>query len=476
MNRELRQQIDIWTEADEHQKVIDALENIAPEKRDFEEIGLLARAYNYIDEYDTALTLLQSIQEEGKDDTNWNFRMGYALYYLDRSREALAHFRKADELTPDDEDTIDFIRCCNKEMPFRARVDAFWQWFLQNEAELSKLVEKRDEYDSDQVLGLIDQGLGLISEDIYFNMGGDYEFTFSIEGNEYLFYLYPYLISRMPEQLKGKWHFSPYNQGADAPFSFQMYGAQIDMQDVYVHAHYDEQHNDFAVSFYEEHLCSLPEAQAYNAFYIMMELMLGEGLSYQYIANVKRVEKLEEEMFPLPELRSYITETLKANGKQVFENPKDVFISYRLEPKENEELRYDVAIGTTRFSHLISQYYEGDTGLFDKLNQFGAQAVFLAFPYDNIGADERKAVLDFRYKLEDRIEKEILNQDGLGLLLGGATGTGSCYIDLLLYDVNAFLDKVVPVLREYSEYSFYLSDFRQHCMITRLSASAESDD
>lgn len=241
MDKELKQQIDSWTNADEHQNVIDTLEKISPSKRNFEETGLLARAYNYIGKYETALALLESTLDEGAQDTNWNFRMGYALYNLGRIKEALSYFTKANELTPDDEDTIDFIRCCNKEMPFKNRVDAFWQWFLQNEAELSRIVEKRSEYDADDIIRFITQGTDLITENVYFNIGGGYEFTFSIEGNSHLFYLYPYLISRMPEKLKGKWRFFPYNQGTDNSFAFQMYGVEVDMSEVHVAVGYCEE-------------------------------------------------------------------------------------------------------------------------------------------------------------------------------------------------------------------------------------------
>ncbi len=83
--------------------------------------------------------------------------------------------------------------------------------------------------------------------------------------------------------------------------------------------------------------------------------------------------------------------------------------------------------------------------------------------------------MKFRYDLEDRIEREILKPEGLGLLLGGATGTECHYMDFLLYDVQAFMEKVVPVLHEYPQYSFYLSDFRQHCRLIKLSESEEDN-
>lgn len=476
MDKLLKQQIDNWTETDEHHKIIETLENLSPAERDFESTGLLGRAYINIGEYEKAIDLLNSIREEGEEDAKWNFRMGYALYYLDRCKEALQHFKKADELDPEDEDTLDFIRHCNIEMPFKKRVEDFWQWFTANEPQLSLMVEKRNEYDSNSLVKFISQGTELLFEDVRFNMGGDYEFTFSVEGDSHLFYLYPYLISRMPAQFKDKWHFFPFNQGTDATFSLGMYGIQVDMAKVNIAVDYLEDQNSFTVSFYEKDLCSLPEAQSYNAFYIMMEIMLGEGLSYEYIGEVKRADNYTEGMITLPQLRQYITDTLKAHDKEVFDNPQQTYSSYKFEPEDNEELRYDVMAGTTSFMGLINEYYNGTTALFDSFNQFGAQAAFLAFPFDDSEEGARKEVLDFRYELEDRLENELLKPEGIGLLLGGAIGLGSCYIDLLLFDVPAFKDKIVNFLQIYPQYKFYLSEFRQNCDLIRLSPLAEDED
>ena len=61
------------------------------------------------------------------------------------------------------------------------------------------------------------------------------------------------------------------------------------------------------------------------------------------------------------------------------------------------------------------------------------------------------------------------------LLLGGAVGTGTCYIDLLLFDKPAFMEKIIPFLKDYPQYRFYLSDFRQDCDLYRL-FEAEDDE
>lgn len=468
MDKTLKEKIDAWTDADEHDKIVEALEQIPPGERDFEATGLLARAYNNLDEYEKALELLDSTAEEGVEDTNWNFRKGYALYYLDRYKEALAHFKKADELTPEDEDTLDFIRYCNTEMPFRKRVQDFWKWFTDNEKKLSQIVENRGKSDSENTVEFITAGTDLINEEVHFNLGGDYEFTFSVEGNSSLFYLYPYVVSQLPEQFKDKWHFFPFNQGTDSSFSLGMYGVNVAMDQVQVAVTYQEDINAFSIRFYEKDLCSLEEAQSYNAYYIMMEIMLGEGLSYQYIADVERAEAPLEDAITLPALRTYIVDTLKAHDKEVFDNPQQVYTSYRFEPQENEELRFDVVAGSSCFQPLIANYYNGSTELFDQLNRFGAQAMFIAFPFENEKEGDAKKALDFRYELEDRLSEELLSPEGLGLLLGGAVGTGTCYIDLLLFDKPAFMEKIIPFLKDYPQYRFYLSDFRQDCDLYRL--------
>ena len=74
---------------------------------------------------------------------------------------------------------------------------------------------------------------------------------------------------------------------------------------------------------------------------------------------------------------------IRDSGKEIFDNPQQVYTSYRFEPQENEELRFDVMAGSSCFQPLVANYYNGSTELFDRLNGFGAQAVFIAFPYEN---------------------------------------------------------------------------------------------
>ena len=468
MNDELMEQIDEWHKAEKHQEIIDALEQIPEAERDFETTGFLARAYNNIEEYAKAAELLESVREEGAEDERWNFRMGYAQYFLCNYREALSYFSKARELEPENGDALSFIRQCNMAMPLTRRVKEFWNWFVENEEKLSGMMCPNSMEEADAFIEFISKGTNLISEDMHFNIGGDHEFTFSVEGWPDLFIIYPYIISCMPECLKGKWKFFPFNPGKVGSFAYRVHDTDVDMGKIMVKASYDEKRENFNIRYYDKNLCALPEENSDGNFHVILELVLGEGVSFKYVNGIERASGIEEGMIALSGLRQHIEETVKSHGHEFFENPKDVYTGYQLTPKESDELRFDVIVGSTCLSSIVADYYHGSTEIFDHADGFGVQALYMVFQ-NGVGEDN---ILNFRHDLEDRITEEILEPGNLGVITGGATGTEYSYIDLFVYDLRAFVKKVIPLLDEYPEYSFYISDFIRNGRIHQLTEAA----
>ena len=468
MNDELMKQIDEWHKAEKHQEIIDALEQIPEAERDFETTSLLARAYNNIEEYAKAAELLESVKEEGAEDERWNFRMGYAQYFLNNYREALGYFSKVRELDPEDEDALSLIRQCNMAMPLTRRVKEFWNWFVENEEKLSGMMNPKSMEEADAFMEFISKGTNLISEDMHFNIGGDHEFTFSVEGWPDLFIIHPYIISCMPECLKGKWKFFPFNPGKVGSFAYRVHDTDVDMGKIMVKASYDEKRENFNIRYYDKNLCTLPEENSDGNFHVILELVLGEGVSFKYVNGIERASGIEEGMIALSGLRQHIEETVKSHGHEFFENPKDVYTGYQLTPKESDELRFDVIVGSTCLDSIVADYYHGSTEIFDHADGFGVQALYMVFQ-NGVGEDN---ILNFRHDLEDRITEEILEPGNLGVITGGATGTEYSYIDLFVYDLRAFVKKVIPLLDEYPEYSFYISDFIRNGRIHQLTEAA----
>ena len=120
MDQNLLDRLEEWHQAEEFPRIIDAIEAIPVQERGYELTGLLARAYENEGEadetepYERAIALLESIRAEGADDPNWHFRMGYALYWLNREEEAISYFRKVLSLIPDDPESQAFWADCRE--------------------------------------------------------------------------------------------------------------------------------------------------------------------------------------------------------------------------------------------------------------------------------------------------------------------------------------------------------------------------
>ena len=150
-------QLNRWNEEEEYQKIIEAVEALPEEEKTPVLISEMACAYNNLAEaddsrlFEKAAELLESVEEELSADHRWNFRMGYACYYLNREKKAKHYFEKALEALPGDEDTLYFIKECERCLalpismkPFRQRVKEGWDSFLAGEAGLREQIERRE--------------------------------------------------------------------------------------------------------------------------------------------------------------------------------------------------------------------------------------------------------------------------------------------------------------------------------------------
>ena len=97
----LLEQCQVWHIHDQHQKIFDAIEALPPEQRTADTDMELARACNNLADPQTldgrallrrAIGLMEAHQEELQNTYVWNFRMGYAYYYLDQEGLALRYY------------------------------------------------------------------------------------------------------------------------------------------------------------------------------------------------------------------------------------------------------------------------------------------------------------------------------------------------------------------------------------------------
>ena len=120
--RELEKKIDRLHAEDRHAEIVEMLEAAGRDKLDFALISKWGRALNNLERFDEAVEFLNSVAEEGADDADWNFRMGFAYYWSGRQEQALPYFAKAGELNPEDEEALDYVEDCRQAMAARKRL------------------------------------------------------------------------------------------------------------------------------------------------------------------------------------------------------------------------------------------------------------------------------------------------------------------------------------------------------------------
>ena len=182
---EILKQCQIWHESNEYQQIIDTLEALPAEERTPEIDSELARAYNNqadptkpegINMLKRAVALLALHEEYFQGDHFWNFRMGYAYYYLNRESVALRYFEKALEARPGDEDSQWFIDACRKQLAlphfeknFRQRTEEAWAAFEKIEAEIRAFMYMDTNHErGDELIAKCSAVLEIAFEDIAF--------------------------------------------------------------------------------------------------------------------------------------------------------------------------------------------------------------------------------------------------------------------------------------------------------------------
>ena len=289
----LLEQCQKWNEDGEYQKIIDALKAIPARERTPEMDSELARACGNLAEpgnrelFEKAIALLSPHEEYFKGDHCWNFRMGYAYYYLDQEGLALRYFEQALEARPGDEDTQFFIDDCRRrlalprfEKNFRERTEEAWTAFTGIEGELREMMDndrlqKRGEELVEKCGAALELALTSPSFELGFN-GTKYELILSAEGSRARLFPLVYFQRHAPESVLEHWNILVGRQTSEE-FGFRAGETEIRPEEVQVWA--KKQEDRVSLSLYGDKLLSLmqeDEEQAWWLAYTLIDQVLGE--------------------------------------------------------------------------------------------------------------------------------------------------------------------------------------------------------
>ena len=257
----LLEQCQRWNKNDEFQKIIDALEKIPAEERTPEEDSELARAYNNLAQpgekelFQKAIALLEPHEEYFAGDHSWNFRMGYAYYYLDQEGPALHYFEQALAARPGDEDTEELIEDCRSRLAlprfdknFRERTEEAWAAFAEIEEELRSIMDsdtmrERGEELMEQCSAALELAFHSPAFELGFN-GGKYELILSAEGVRSSLFPLVYFKRHAPEPVREHWNILVGRQPSKE-FILRTGETEIQAEDVQTWARQEDDAADF---------------------------------------------------------------------------------------------------------------------------------------------------------------------------------------------------------------------------------------
>ena len=489
----LLEQCQIWHAHDEFQKIIEAIDAVPAAERTPELDSELARAYNNaasVDDrayFEKAIALLTPHAHYFKGDHLWNFRMGYAYYYLDREDRALPHFEAALAALPADADTKSMIAYCYNGLslprfrrPFRIRVQEAWAAFEREEAALRALMDS-DEDRGEELIARTEGILHIAFDDVSFELGkgaAKYELILTPEGMRAKLFPLVYFARLAPASVRAHWDIR-IGRTASLRFALRRGDCTVEMEDVAVW--FTQEGEGITLTVYCEKLLPLLKEDEDHAWWMLSTIVdqaLGEIASIRLIHDFEVLDAPREEpsmlLTDLPKSLEEAGLSLDSDAEDYLEHS---YLAYEREPQDISDTswRFDVYTGSTRLPSILSAYTENDATLVDMYHADGIVAGFLAYPLTDALRADSEAPLAFRDALMTAIERDTKEPDAV-TFLGGATGTDCGYLDFLAWDLRAVLDAANDFLEQTDLPWAVFHSFRRDANSVSLFDRTEEED
>lgn len=450
-----------WHEAGQFPKIIEALEALGEDGRTPELASELARAYNNEADPNTsegrlmlhrAIELLEPHEEALGATYLWNFRLGYAYYYLDQEGRALSRFRRAHEAKPEDEDAKEFMEDCLKRVtlpffrvPFRERTQKAWTAFEGEEAEIRAMMDADKTHErGEEIVDRIERILRLAFEDVSFEVGFNgvkHELILTPEGNRMKLFELVYFRSHAPASVLRHWEITLGRRGTSGN-ELHAGGVRIGGEDVQAWLESDD--DAFKLSVFCARLADLKAKEEGRAWWMLTTLtdqLLGEIPHMRWINDF---ELLDAPRAVPGFLLSDLPDKLRELGKDLALDAETLleksYVGYTREPDPDPDAdwRLDVIAGSTACPPLINGYMSADDETMDALHADGVTAGFIAFSLAGFTGENRtQGIFAFRDALEAQLEKAC--GPDVVRMVGGATGVHFGYVDFMAWDLQPVL-------------------------------------
>lgn len=331
----------------------------------------------------------------------------------------------------------------------KQQVIEFWSWFSEHAQRFYETIENKRCSDLEpEVSEAVDRWLDGMAW--VFGPGANkqgHSFTLSGEGVLAKQFLAEYWLKQAP-QLPG-WTFYSSRQPTDGdPRRFKLRlddgNEEFNPIEFWISPYVNDQTENIDISVWHPSIHRLPEQTRFTALFLILDELLGEHGTVNWIGEIKFSESQLQQSMPITEICDLIAETEDKYEWKKYP-PTEVYSSYQLKEPIDECQRGDTIAGTSCFFSLIGDYLDAKGPCEHPTPGLGVDYIFV--PIETSFFRKGKEVND-RSKIEDGIIAR-LEAEASGISIGGATGFAYCYIDFAIYDGAHSLDIIRHVLQKH---------------------------
>ena len=326
-------------------------------------------------------------------------------------------------------------------MSIREQVKRFWRIFMEEKVNLEKALSQQKEQEINEIVKILNTYFEecsnsslevAISDDFY-------ELTFHSGQDKNVQLVNALLKAFVPEEVNEKWIINAYLP----PLSDKALNTvlRIKEQDYYpedfsVYYDIDEANKSFHVSLYCGAFQYLEVNKANEIAVYMLQLFIGECALEAYIGTIDVItNERSGNVVVLPQFYELMIDIMEEKEWTNYHDPTTIYRVYSLKDEiDNKEVRRDMKMIFTVHPILISETLEGQLVSYHQFFDYGGEFGFLF--YKNNTGNEADAI--YRQQLEKKLN-DLLFPAGIAKSIGGAIGTIYSYIDVAIYDKEAFI-------------------------------------
>lgn len=319
---------------------------------------------------------------------------------------------------------------------FRERVEVFWRWFPEVSDRFFQTIESGKCAD---LAGEVSAFMGNTMPGLAWVFGpgenGGHSFTVSGEGMVAKQLLAEYWLSR--EVPSRGWTFyqsrQPNRQLENIAIEIRGLG-RVDTESMLIQTTVDEEQEVLDIVAWHPLFADLPDEHHAQLLFLLLDETLGEFGTQTWLGGID-IDKIEADAVDgrkthrLQDLPKFINDIQRYHGWEKL-SPIRSYTGYSIRTQQ-PILRGDTIAGTTCIPRLVFELIEVGGRLDeDPLEGTGASLAYLQIDGAVFPSGDEAGV---RHNIEEALDEQ-LEPNQLGRSLGGAAGTESSYIDLLLID------------------------------------------